>query len=78
MNKRMEMIVGFNVCLQKQKGKFESPVPSAHSSVVGKEEKGLLPSFQELKDDSSIQAKIRKHLHEYDYTSQYFEALTIE
>ena len=69
MDKMMEMMVGFNECLQKQKEKSMSPVPSAHSSVVG-EDKGLLPSFQELKGDSHIQAEIRKRLHEYDYTSR--------
>ena len=60
MDKMMEMMVGFNERLHKQEEKSMSPVPSAHSSVVGEEDKGSLPSFQELKGDSRIQAEIRK------------------
>ena len=70
MDKMMDMMVGFNERLQKQEEKSMSPVPSAHSSVVGEEEKGSLPYFQDLKGDSHIQAEIRKRLHEYDYTSR--------
>ena len=66
MDKIMEMMVGFNKHLQKQGEKFMSPVPAAHSSVVGEEENGSLPSFQELKGNSRIQAEIRKCLHEND------------
>ena len=36
MDKMMEMMVGFNERLHKQEEKAMSPVPSAHSSVVGK------------------------------------------
>ena len=70
MDKMMEMMVGFNERLHKQEEKSMSPVPSAHSSAVGEEDKGSLPSFQELKGDSRIQAEIRKRLHDYDYTSR--------
>ena len=38
MDKIMEMMTGFNECLQKQEEKSMLPVPSARSLVVGKDE----------------------------------------
>ena len=69
LDRVVDLVEGLGERLQRQEDVSSiSPVPSAHSSPHHK--RARVPSFEELRSDSHIQADVQKQLHTYDNVSR--------
>ena len=69
LDRVVDLMEGFGERLQRQEDARDLfPVPSAHSSPHHK--RARVPSFEELRSDSQIQAEVHKRLHAYDIVSR--------
>ena len=69
LDRVVDLVEGLGERLQRQEGVSSiSPVPSAHSPPHHK--RAWVPSFEEVRSDSQIQAEVQKRLHTYDNISR--------